>query len=172
MDCHFLLQGIFPTQGLNLGLPHCRQTLYRLSHQGSLKRRFILKSQFLVLSSTEGLSETCSSVLSRHLAFAKRLSASTVLGAGEPGEETQSCPRHAQRSESVSWAQQELEGGSDHAFCTASDVSQNRLPGTGRKKTTLPGRREKPRGMNWCDPGLLCTRRGEQASGQAGPSGP
>ena len=31
------LQGIFPTQGLNPGLPHCRvkQTLYRLSHQGS-----------------------------------------------------------------------------------------------------------------------------------------
>ena len=25
MGCHFLLQGIFLTQGLNLGLPHCRQ---------------------------------------------------------------------------------------------------------------------------------------------------
>ena len=35
VDCHFLLQGIFPTQGLNPGLPHCRQTLYCLSHQGS-----------------------------------------------------------------------------------------------------------------------------------------
>ena len=35
VDCHFLLQGIFPTQGLNQGLPHCRQTLYHLSHQGS-----------------------------------------------------------------------------------------------------------------------------------------
>ena len=32
---HFLLQGIFPTQGLNLGLLHCRQILYGLSHQGS-----------------------------------------------------------------------------------------------------------------------------------------
>ena len=32
---HFLLQGIFPTQESNPGLPHCRQTLYRLSHQGS-----------------------------------------------------------------------------------------------------------------------------------------
>ena len=30
-----LLQGIFPTQGSNLGLPHCRQTLYQLSHKGS-----------------------------------------------------------------------------------------------------------------------------------------
>ena len=29
------LQGIFPTQGSNLGLPHCRQILYSLSHQGS-----------------------------------------------------------------------------------------------------------------------------------------
>ena len=25
--CHFLLLGIFPTQGLNLGLPHSRQML-------------------------------------------------------------------------------------------------------------------------------------------------
>ena len=32
---HFILQGIFPTQGLNPGLPHCRQMLYPLSHQGS-----------------------------------------------------------------------------------------------------------------------------------------
>ena len=35
MGCHFLLQEIFPIQGLNLGLLHCRQTLYHLSHQGS-----------------------------------------------------------------------------------------------------------------------------------------
>ena len=27
VGCHFLLQGIFPTQGSNLGLPHCRQML-------------------------------------------------------------------------------------------------------------------------------------------------
>ena len=30
-----LLQGIFPTQGLNPGLPHCGQILYQLSHKGS-----------------------------------------------------------------------------------------------------------------------------------------
>ena len=30
------LQGIFPTQGSNPGLPHCRQILYQLSHQGCL----------------------------------------------------------------------------------------------------------------------------------------
>ena len=30
-----LLQGIFPKQGLNPGLPHCRQILYQLSHKGS-----------------------------------------------------------------------------------------------------------------------------------------
>ena len=35
VDCHFLLQGIFPTQESNPGLPQCRQTLYHLSHQGS-----------------------------------------------------------------------------------------------------------------------------------------
>ena len=35
--CHALLQGIFPTQGSNPGLPHCRQILYHLSHQGSTR---------------------------------------------------------------------------------------------------------------------------------------
>ena len=33
VGCHFLLQGIFPTQGSNPGFPHYRQTLYRLSHR-------------------------------------------------------------------------------------------------------------------------------------------
>jgi len=35
VGCHALLQGIFPTQGLNPGLPHCRPILYCLNHQGS-----------------------------------------------------------------------------------------------------------------------------------------
>ena len=35
VGCYALLQGIFPTQGLNPGLPHCRRILYQLSHQGS-----------------------------------------------------------------------------------------------------------------------------------------
>ena len=34
---HSLLQGIFPTQGSNPGLPHCRKILYQLSHKGSHK---------------------------------------------------------------------------------------------------------------------------------------
>ena len=36
--CHILFQGIFPSQGSNPGLPHCRQILYRLSYQGSPKK--------------------------------------------------------------------------------------------------------------------------------------
>ena len=32
-----LLLGIFPAQESNPGLPHCRQILYQLSHQGSLR---------------------------------------------------------------------------------------------------------------------------------------
>ena len=38
VGCHFLLREIFPTQGSNPGLLHCRQMLYPLSHQGSLPR--------------------------------------------------------------------------------------------------------------------------------------
>ena len=33
-----LLQGIFPTQGLNPGIPHCRWILYQLSHKGSPRK--------------------------------------------------------------------------------------------------------------------------------------
>ena len=35
VSCPALPQRIFPTQGSNPGLPHCRQILYHLSHQGS-----------------------------------------------------------------------------------------------------------------------------------------
>ena len=35
VDCYFLLQGIFPTQGLNSCFLHCRQILYQLSYKGS-----------------------------------------------------------------------------------------------------------------------------------------
>ena len=33
VGCHALLQGVFPTHGLNPGVPHCRQILYWLGHQ-------------------------------------------------------------------------------------------------------------------------------------------
>ena len=32
-----LLQGIFPTQGLNPGVPHCRWILYQLSHKNTVE---------------------------------------------------------------------------------------------------------------------------------------
>ena len=35
VDSLSLLQGIFPTQGSNPGLLHCRRILYKLSHMGS-----------------------------------------------------------------------------------------------------------------------------------------
>ena len=37
-----LLQGIFPTQGSNPGLPHCRWILYQLSYEGSPSNCHIL----------------------------------------------------------------------------------------------------------------------------------
>ena len=44
VDCHSLLQEIFPTQGLNLSLLHCRWILYHLSHKGSPKM-FLVRSE-------------------------------------------------------------------------------------------------------------------------------
>ena len=44
MGCHFLLQGIFPTQGLNLCLLHCRWIFYCLSHWGNPSRWLHIKA--------------------------------------------------------------------------------------------------------------------------------
>ena len=41
-----LLQGIFPTQGLNPDLPYCRQILYQLSHKGSTTTKFFSEIKF------------------------------------------------------------------------------------------------------------------------------
>ena len=40
VGCHFLLQGVFLTQGSNSGLQHCRQMLYPLSHMNPLYNTF------------------------------------------------------------------------------------------------------------------------------------
>ena len=61
VGCHALLQEIFPTHGSNPGLPHCRQILYRLSHQGS---DYNLLTGLLSLLSTFQKSVT---LLQRHI---------------------------------------------------------------------------------------------------------
>ena len=65
VGCHFLLQGIFPTQGSNPGLLHCRQTLYRLSHQGSPKRGMGSPQMPLDFTSSEG-TKNCMNILGSH----------------------------------------------------------------------------------------------------------
>ena len=51
----FLLQGIFPTQGLNQGLLHCRRILYQLSHQGSTGKGEVSELGMGHKGSTQGL---------------------------------------------------------------------------------------------------------------------
>ena len=66
MGCHFLLQGIFLTQGSNsclFHLLHCRQILYHLSHQGSLHLHINIQEhrfEFEPISDNLGLNpKTC-----------------------------------------------------------------------------------------------------------------
>ena len=47
VGCHSLIQGIFLSQGSNLGLPRCRQILYLLSRQGNT---FNISFAFIYLS--------------------------------------------------------------------------------------------------------------------------
>ena len=41
--------GVFPTQGSNPGLPHCRKTFYHLSHRELSQRTFQIWSPLLVV---------------------------------------------------------------------------------------------------------------------------
>ena len=49
LGCHAFLRRIFPTQGLNPGLPHCWWILYYLSHRGSpfWSRRWVWRHRAL-----------------------------------------------------------------------------------------------------------------------------
>ena len=57
VDCHFLLQGIFPTQESNPGLLHCRQTLYQLSYEGSIITTTCRKNIYLYPYNSEPFGE-------------------------------------------------------------------------------------------------------------------
>ena len=46
VDCHSLLQRIFPTQGSNLSLPSYRQILHHLSYQFFILLLLLLLSHF------------------------------------------------------------------------------------------------------------------------------
>ena len=69
VGCHFLLQGIFLSQGSKLGLLHWQVILYHLSHQGSPE---------LLQSSSEIISYFGSSLIAQWL----RLHTSTAGGTG------------------------------------------------------------------------------------------
>ena len=68
---HSLLQGIFPIQGLNPGLLHCRWILYHLSHHGIQVTRIICVSTQVILSKES-------------LQFPKKPPATSALNTGPP----------------------------------------------------------------------------------------
>ena len=50
VGCHSLLHGIFPTQGMNLGLLHCRQILYHLNLCNTHKQSLGFGTLFLLIA--------------------------------------------------------------------------------------------------------------------------
>ena len=58
VDCHSLFQGIFPTQGWDLGLPHCRQFLYHLSHKKIQTIRGEMQNEFSIFLSASSSSHS------------------------------------------------------------------------------------------------------------------
>ena len=59
MGCHSLLQGIFPTQGLNLGLLHSWQILYHMSPEGGPFIWLVAAMWDLVLLTRDGTWVPC-----------------------------------------------------------------------------------------------------------------
>ena len=86
VDCHSLLQGIFSTQGSNLGFLHCRWILYCLSHQGSPKMSMCsCKYQLEGLSPFSDLSVVLFALLEKEMATHSSVLAWRIPGMGEPG---------------------------------------------------------------------------------------
>ena len=67
VGCHFLLQGIFPTQGLNPDLLHCRQILYQLTtrevHYSDNRKLMQNMSQFRLIIKTMSLGHFLGKIL-------------------------------------------------------------------------------------------------------------
>ena len=88
----FLLQGIFPTQGSNSGLLHCRQILYQLSYQGSHISCItdLLNAHFLWSKHSAYISRTKESFRLPITAFGSRMTfvASKVLLSKNPSSYT------------------------------------------------------------------------------------
>ena len=81
VGCHFILQEIFSTQGLNPGLPHCRQTLYCLNHRGSPGHMVTL---FIIFDLETFLSMMCKVMILLDLEGRLRLGGGVVgLGKGD-----------------------------------------------------------------------------------------
>ena len=70
---HSLLQGIFPSQGSNPGLLHCRQILYRLSHQGSPNLDKYLDKLWMPVLDSIWHRETACQILSFHSSFTQQV---------------------------------------------------------------------------------------------------
>ena len=81
VGCHFLLQRIFLAQGLNPGLPHCRQMLYCLSHQ---KQRECQSKRF-TMGTNISLRETGAVLKNGHKFFAISFTESLRVHVTSPG---------------------------------------------------------------------------------------
>ena len=56
VGCHSLLWGDLPNQGIELGLLHCRQILYHLSHQGSISLVYRYTYNFIIMRTNKAFS--------------------------------------------------------------------------------------------------------------------
>ena len=93
LGSHSLLQRIFPTQGLNTGLLHCRKILYCLTHQGSPAAKSLQSCLTLCdpIDSSPPGSPVPGILQARTLEWAA-ISFSNAMKVKSESEVTQSCP--------------------------------------------------------------------------------
>ena len=114
-----LLQGIFPTQGLNSGLLHCRWILNQLSYQGSLKRYTKRNTQDLF--SKDAFEEENEKSLVKYQSKRSSVQSQSVLKKRPACQ----CRRHETWVQSLGW-EDPLEEGT----ATRSSILDWRIPWT------------------------------------------
>ena len=103
VSSHSLLEGIFPTQGSNLGFLHCRQSLYLLSRQGSpinttlplqLSHLFFLRKRFKKKKTKQKQKQNFCGCLVWTNGSQSLAGMESCIQNGPKGEVSQRCTRH------------------------------------------------------------------------------
>ena len=146
-----LLQGIFPTQGSNPGLLHCRRILYQLSHKGAMAPHSSTLAWRIPWTEEPGRLQSMGSLsrarlsnftftflfhaLEKAMATHSSVLAWRIPGTGEPG----GLPSMGSHRVGHDWSDSAAAGSLSHSFlCTGDSAVDNTLARRGTLLDWIP----------------------------------